>query len=128
MATAQHALRQGKHAGANILAVLEGKDPKPYTYRTMGELVSLGHRSGAGVVMGVQVRGFLGWWLWRTYYLFRLPTWLRRVRVAMDWTVDLLFQKDIAEVPLGLEGDRRRGEVSSEGGGSPRRPSPDPPR
>ena len=50
--------------------------------------------------MGFMVRGFPAWWLWRTYYLFRLPTWLRRVRVAMDWTVDLLFQKDIVQLPV----------------------------
>jgi NADH dehydrogenase len=127
-ANAQHALRQGKHAAKNILAVLEGKTPKPYTYRMMGELVSLGHRNGAGVILGIQVRGFIGWWCWRTYYLFRLPTWLRRVRVALDWTVDLLFQKDIAEVPLGLGLDRPAAGVTPAGGESPPPPAPGPGR
>jgi len=102
--TAQHATRQGARVAENILAVLAGRPPRPYTYRTMGELISLGHRSAVGTVMGIQVRGFPAWWLWRTYYLFRLPSWLRRVRVAFDWTVDLFFQRDVVQLPMGREG------------------------
>lgn len=102
--TAQHATRQGKQAAGNILAALGGRAPQPYTYRTVGELVSLGHRSAVGTVMGLQVRGFPAWWMWRTYYLFRLPSWLRRVRVAFDWTVDLFFQRDVVQLPMGRGG------------------------
>ena len=98
--TAQQAVQQGRHVAKNVLFVQKGQPPREYTYRTRGELVSLGHRSGVGTVMGIMVRGFPAWWLWRTYYLFRLPTWLRRVRVAMDWTVDLFFQKDIVQLPV----------------------------
>jgi len=101
--TAQHAVREGKLLARNILAVLEGRPPQPFTYRTKGQLVSLGHRSGVGIVMGILVRGFPAWWLWRTYYLMQLPTWLRRVRVALDWTIDLFFQKDVVELPMGSE-------------------------
>ncbi len=101
--TAQHAVREGRLLARNILAVLDGRAPEPFTYRTKGQLVSLGHRSGVGIVMGVLVRGFPAWWLWRTYYLLQLPTWLRRVRVALDWTIDLFFQKDVVELPMGSE-------------------------
>jgi NADH dehydrogenase len=117
--TAQHATRQGRRAAENVLAVLGNEPPRPYTYRTRGELVSLGHRSGVGTVMGFMVRGFPAWWLWRTYYLFRLPTSLRKFRVAFDWTVDLFFQKDIVQLPMRNEweiGPRREdaGEVAGE--------------
>ena len=101
--TAQHAVREGKLLGRNILATLEGRPLQPFTYTTKGQLVSLGHRSGVGIVMGILVRGFPAWWLWRTYYLLQLPTWLRRVRVAIDWTIDLFFQKDVVELPMGRE-------------------------
>ncbi len=104
--TAQHASRQGNRAAENILAVLSGQEPQPYTYKTMGELVSLGHRSGVGTVMGIMVQGFPAWWLWRTYYLFRLPTFLRKSRVAIDWTVDLFFQKDIVQLPMRNEWEK----------------------
>jgi NADH:quinone reductase (non-electrogenic) len=101
--TAQHAVREGRLLARNILAELDGQPAHPFTYRTKGQLVSLGHRSGVGIVMGVLVRGFPAWWLWRTYYLLQLPTWLRRVRVALDWTIDLFFQKDVVELPMGSE-------------------------
>jgi NADH dehydrogenase len=103
--TAQHATRQGKHAAANVLAALAGQVPRTYTYTTLGELVSLGHRSAVGTVMGFMVTGFPAWWMWRTYYLFRLPTLLRKFRVAVDWTVDLFFQKDIVQIPMRTEGE-----------------------
>jgi NADH:quinone reductase (non-electrogenic) len=101
--TAQHAVREGALVGRNILAALENRPPKPFMYHTKGQLVSLGHRCGVGIVMGVLVRGFPAWWLWRTYYLLQLPTWLRRIRVAIDWTIDLFFQKDVVELPMGKE-------------------------
>jgi NADH dehydrogenase len=115
-------------AGKNILAVLGGREPRPYTYRSVGELVSLGHRSGVGTVFGIMVRGFPAWWLWRTYYLMRLPTALRRVRVALDWTVDLLFQKDVVELPMARERSRPPAEVNWERSGAPPPPAPAGPR
>jgi NADH dehydrogenase len=124
-ATAQHASRAGSRAAKNVLAVLDGREPRPFDYEGMGGLVSLGHRQGVGIVMGIMVRGFPAWWLWRTYYLLRLPSWLRRVRVALDWTIQLFFQRDIAHLPVLA--DRHREEdaaVSGEGKPGPPPPAP----
>lgn len=99
--TAQHAVRQGKWLGKNLLTVLSGGEPKGYSYRTMGELVSLGHRNAVGTVMGLKLSGFIAWFAWRSYYLFRLPTFLRKARVAIDWALDLVFPPDIAGLPRG---------------------------
>ena len=96
---AQHALRQGRYLGSHLLDLLDGTDVAPYRYKMIGQFVSLGHRNAVGTVLGRPVRGFLGWFLWRSYYLFRLPTLLRKVRVALDWTVDLFFPPDIAHLP-----------------------------
>ena len=97
--TAQFALRQGRYLGDNLVTILRGGRAPDFTYRTMGELVSLGHRNAVGQVMGVPVSGFLGWFLWRSYYLMRLPSWLRKSRVALDWSLDLLFPPDVASLP-----------------------------
>lgn len=97
--TAQHALRQGKYLGEQLLAITAGDDVEPFRYEMLGQFVSLGHRNAVGTVMGRQVKGLVGWFLWRSYYLFRLPTLLRKVRVALDWTIDLFFPPDIAELP-----------------------------
>lgn len=97
--TAQFALRQGKYLGRNLPRLLAGDRAPAFRYRTLGELVSLGHRNAVGRVMGVPVSGFIGWFLWRTYYLMRLPGLLRKTRVALDWTLDLLFPPDVAWLP-----------------------------
>ncbi len=95
--TAQHALRHGAYLGKHLPALLSGAEVPPFRYKTKGELVSLGHRNAVGKVLGVTVTGFIGWFLWRSYYLFRLPGLLRKMRVAFDWTLDLVFPPDIAD-------------------------------
>ena len=102
--TAQHALRQGRYLGKRLPAMLEGREVPPFRYRTLGELVALGHRNAVGRVFGVTVSGFFGWFLWRSYYWLRLPGMLRRLRVAFDWTLDLLFPPDIADPATASRG------------------------
>lgn len=103
-ATAQHAMRQGPHIARNILRVMRGETPAPFTYATQGTLAALGCRTGVAQVLGVQVSGFWAWWLWRTYYLLRMPGLSRKVRIAVDWTLDLFFRRD--DVQLGVHGRR----------------------
>jgi NADH dehydrogenase len=98
--TAQHAIREGPHAAANVLAVLDGREPTPFSYDQLGMLVSLGRFKGVGELLGVKVSGFLAWFLWRSYYLMRLPSWDRRVRVALDWTLELLLGHDVTEISM----------------------------
>jgi NADH:ubiquinone reductase (H+-translocating) len=97
--TAQFALRQGKYLGRHLPELIAGGKAPSFRYNTMGQLVSLGHRNAVGLVMGVPVTGFIAWFLWRSYYLLRLPTLFRKARVAMDWSLDLLFPPDIAWLP-----------------------------
>jgi NADH dehydrogenase len=97
--TAQFALRQGAYLGRHLPALLADRRVPPFSYRSLGELVSLGHRNAAGLVLGLPVSGLLGWFLWRSYYLWRLPTLLRKARVALDWGLDVVFPPDIAWLP-----------------------------
>jgi len=98
--TAQFALRQGRYLGRYLPDLVNGSKTIPeFRYKTKGELVSLGHRNAVGRTLGVPVSGFIGWFLWRTYYLWQLPSGLRKARVALDWTLDLLFPPDIAWIP-----------------------------
>lgn len=93
--TAQHALREGRHAARNILSVIKGNEPKPFTYKTLGVFVPLARYSAAAEVMGLKLSGFPAWWLYRTYYLYQLPRLERKLRVVIDWTLDLIFPGDI---------------------------------
>ena len=104
--TAQHALRQARRLGRNIKRVLTGRESKPFRYRSKGALVSLGRYRGVARVFGIRVRGFLAWFLHRTYHVVMLPTVNRKVRVMADWTLALFFRRDI--VQLGSLQDPRR--------------------
>jgi len=95
-ATAQLALRQGTILGKNLARVLRGGEPLPFTYRYMGQLATIGRHEAVAEVMGFHFRGFFAWWLWRTIYLSKLPGTLRKLRVVIDWTFDLIFPRDIS--------------------------------
>jgi len=95
--TAQHALRQGKVVAQNILAHLDGGEFRRFDFKTIGQLVTIGHRAGVASIFGVNVSGFLAWWMWRTIYLSKLPRLEKKIRVALDWTLDLLFSKDLCQ-------------------------------
>lgn len=97
--TAQFALRQGRYLGKVLPRLLQGEAAAAFRYRNLGELVSLGHRNAVGRVLGLPVSGWLAWFLWRSYYLGRLPTLQRKARVALDWTLDLAFPPDVAWLP-----------------------------
>lgn len=96
--TAQHALRQGRLLACNLLAAIAGQEIKPFRFTTLGQLAAIGRRTGVASVRGVNFSGFLAWWLWRTLYLAKLPRAEKKLRVALDWTLDLLFSKDLVQL------------------------------
>ncbi len=95
--TAQHALRQGKTLARNLLAAIRGGERKAFSFSTIGQLAAIGRRTGVANIFGINFSGFIAWWLWRTIYLSKLPRFEKKVRVALDWTLDLLFSKDLVQ-------------------------------
>jgi len=102
--TSQHALRQSRRLAKNLRG-----EVTPYRYRTLGEVATLGRYKGIASVFGFPLKGFLGWWVTRTYHLYQLPLVSRKLRVVTDWTVALFFRRDIAELSM-LEQPRRLGD------------------
>ena len=94
--TAQYALREGTTVAENIAAVERRQPPARFRFRAIGILVALGHRTAVAEIRGLKFSGFLAWFLWRTIYLSKLPGLEKKVRVALDWTIDLFFPRDIA--------------------------------
>ena len=95
--TAQHALRQGRVLAENILAAIGDSQKKTFTFKTIGLLASIGRRTGVAQILGVNFSGFVAWWLWRTIYLSKLPRLEKKVRVALDWLLDVVFSKDLVQ-------------------------------
>jgi NADH:ubiquinone reductase (H+-translocating) len=96
--TAQHAIRQGRRAASNVAAALSGGRPRPFRYRTLGVFVDMGRNKAVATMLGVRLRGFPAWFAARTYHLVMMPGMGRRVRLAIDWTVGLVFGRASAEL------------------------------
>ncbi|MGN6727385.1 MAG: NAD(P)/FAD-dependent oxidoreductase [Tepidisphaeraceae bacterium] len=96
--TAQHGLRQAVHAAKNIRALIEGREPTPFKFTTIGQLASIGSHVGVANIMGVNFSGFIAWFLWRSVYLMKLPRLVKKIRVATDWTLELIFSKDFDQL------------------------------
>lgn len=112
--TAQHALRQAKVCGDNVATSLGHGKRRRFAFSGLGLLVNLSENYGVGKVLGVPVSGWIGWIVTRTYHWFALPTWTRRLRVALDWAVAAAFPRDVAELgslghPEPLPAPDRRG-------------------
>ncbi len=101
--TAQHAVREAKIVARNIAAFVRGGRKREFIFRPLGVLASLGRRSAVAEICGLRFSGFFAWWLWRTIYLFKLPGLERKVRVAMDWTLDLFFHRDIVLLKIFMK-------------------------
>ncbi len=115
--TCQHALRQARRLAKNIRREARGRAPKPYAYRTMGQMALLGRHSAIAEVAGIHLRGVPAWMVGRTYHLNRLPMRRRRLRVAADWAVSAVFPWDITQ--LGSLGHPQ--PLGDRVGGSPSR-------
>jgi NADH dehydrogenase len=107
--TCQHALRQGRTVAANVAASLGAGRPKPFTYKTLGVFVDMGHRKAVAETVGIKWRGFPAWFLARTYHLSMMPGVRRKLRLVTDWTAGLPFDRDTSELgqlghPPALDG------------------------
>lgn len=112
--TAQHALRQGKIVADNVLAAISGGRRRAFRFKTIGALASIGKRTGVARILGVNFSGFFAWWLWRTIYLSKLPRFEKKLRVALDWVLDLLFSKDLVQFIDVNPGKRDQVKVTEE--------------
>ena len=103
--TCQHALRQARRLAKNLAR----GESRPYRYRMLGQVATLGRYKGIAQVLNLRFRGFPGWFVTRTYHLYQLPLFSRKLRVDVDWTTSLFFRRDIAE--LGMLGHPQRLEA-----------------
>ena len=95
--TAQHAFREGKLLGHNVVAAIRGKPLQPFDFKTLGSLAALGHQLAVAEVLGYRFSGFLAWIMWRAIYLSKLPNLEKRLRVLLDWVLDVFFPPDIVQ-------------------------------
>jgi NADH dehydrogenase len=96
--TAQYAVREGKCLAENILAAIDGREKRPFSFSTLGMMGALGHQNAVGSVLGIRISGILAWFIWRTIYWTKLPGFSRKFKVAISWVLNFIFRHDIAHL------------------------------
>ncbi len=100
VATAQVAIRQARALAAVIEAELTGREKQPFRFKLLGEMVPLSRRTAVADLRGIKLVGFPAWFMWKTVYMLKLPTLASRLRVVLDWTVELFFERDVSELAV----------------------------
>ncbi len=96
--TAQLAEAQAKIAAYNLHALIKHQDLKKFEYQSRGQMAIIGKRNGVASIFGMNISGIWAWALWRNVYLSKIPRWDKRLRVLLDWTIDLFFDRDISRL------------------------------
>jgi len=97
--TAQHAMRQAKTVAENLEnRIKETEIQKEFIYDAKGSMAKIGKKDGVALLLGREFRGFIAWLIWKQYCLSTLPTNEKRIRVGLDWFVDLFFPRDITRL------------------------------
>lgn len=97
-------MRQAKQLAANLSRTFSGQPTKPFSFKVLGLLASLGNRNAVADILGVRISGFIAWVLWRGIYLSKLPSIARKLEVVVDWTWKALFPPNIVQLPLSRTG------------------------
>jgi NADH dehydrogenase len=102
--TAQFAMRQAKQLAANLARTFKGQPTRPFSFRALGMLASLGNRTAVAQILGIRISGFIAWVLWRAVYLGKLPSLARKLEVVGDWTWQALFPPNIVQLQMSRTG------------------------
>jgi NADH dehydrogenase len=95
--TGQHAMREAAVAARNVTAAFRGTAKQPFRFKTIGLLAAIGRRTGVARILGFNFSGVIAWSLWRAVYLSKLPRIEKKVRVVLDWLLDVIFTKDLVQ-------------------------------
>jgi NADH dehydrogenase len=110
--TAQHGIREGVTVAKNIEATILGRRLKPFRFKILGLLASIGHRAGVAMVFGIKFSGFIAWCFWRSVYLMKLPRLAKKLRVMASWTLDLFFGREIEQMITARDIDALSGQLA----------------
>ena len=96
--TAQIAEAQAKLAAKNLISLIKNSEKEKFSYRSKGQMAVIGKRTGIATFFGMNISGFLAWIIWRNVYLSKIPTFDKKIRVLLDWVIDLFFDRDVSRL------------------------------
>jgi NADH dehydrogenase len=82
---AQVAMQMGAHAAHNIMRSIEGQPSKPFHYRNLGDMATIGRASAVADLPIMQLKGLIGWLAWLFVHIFNLIGFRNRLVVMIQW-------------------------------------------
>jgi NADH dehydrogenase len=95
--TAQFAVRQAGQLARNLFASVRGRPTQSFRFNSLGMLCVVGYHTACAEIKGLRFSGLFAWLLWRGIYLSKLPGWERKLRVSVDWLIELFFPRDMVQ-------------------------------
>ena len=115
--TAQVATQQGPHAAKNILATLDGRTPRPWSYFHKGDLITLGRRNAIASLRGAVLEGRSAWTLYRMVYTALMPSGFKKASLLANWLASNVTSgsdRDVASSWRRALGSQTAGQLDSE--------------
>jgi NADH dehydrogenase len=97
-ALAQVAEKESETVAKNIKLLMSGSPLEKFYYKSSGNLMSLGRWMAVGEIGGFSFSGHFAWWIWRTVYLSKLISLRKKMKVAIDWTMNIFSPRDISQI------------------------------
>jgi len=97
--TAQHAIREGKVVAKNLALLFNDKKKlTKFSFHSLGIMALIGDREGIATIAGHNISGLSAWLIWRAYYVSKIPTFGKKLNVAVDWFTDMILARDVTHV------------------------------
>ncbi len=101
--TAQSAESEAEIVAKNLRALITNKEKEKFVYSPKGQMAVIGKRSAIASMFGIHLHGIFAWMLWRVIYLSKIPRLDKKVRIFLDWSIDMFFDRDIARLKVMRE-------------------------
>ncbi len=97
--TAQHAIKEGTLIAENLALLYNHKKKlKKFSFHSLGVMAIIGDRVGIATLAGHNISGISAWAIWRAYYLSKVPTFDKKLKISLDWITDSILTRDVTLV------------------------------
>ncbi len=85
---AQVAIQQGKLLASNLIRLDKGKELKPFRYKNLGTMATVGRNKAVAEFAGMKMGGFFAWLMWLVVHLRSILGVKNKFIVFFNWMIN----------------------------------------